>query len=173
MIGAFAIAKNATCKVKINQKCIKGSCELINGVLFERLTVLQKDSSGIPTEYIVTQRFKCYNPGVEGVQKFWPDKIFFNKINGHYKWTIDTVNIRFKTNKQGGRDIIDGAHQLKNYSNNFILGSNKYDTCPTKLAKNTWYIIKINDPRLSNIFLYIDKNNIYHTYKFDSGIYPI
>lgn len=170
MIGAFAIAKNATCKIKINQKCVKGSCELINGVLFEKLTVLQKDSIGMPSEYIVTQRFKCYNPGVEGVQKFWPDKIYFNKINGHYKWVIDTVNIHFKTNKLGEKSVV-GETPLLNY--NLIFNSIKYDTCPAKLTENTWYIVKINDARLSNIFLFIDKNSIYHVYKFDSGICPI
>jgi len=173
MIGAIAIAKNTTCKVKITDKCVKGSCELINGVFFERLTVLQKDSTGMPTEYIVTERFQCYNPGADGVQKFWPDKIYFNIINGHYKWAIDTVDIRFKTNLQGGREIVSMSKRMDNYNNYFILGSKKYDTCPTKLTKDTWYNVSINDPRLAKTFLYIDRKNKYHVYKFDSGVCPI
>jgi len=173
MIGAFVIAKNATCKVKINDKCVKGSCDLINGVFFERLTVLQKDVDGMPTEYIVTERFQCYNPGMDGVQKYWPDKIYFNKINGHYKWAIDTVDIGFKTNQKGGREIVSMGKRVDNYNNFFILGSKKYDTCPTKLAIDTWYNVSIDDPRLAKTFLYIDKKNNYHVYKFDSGVCPI
>ncbi|MBK7184016.1 MAG: hypothetical protein IPH89_14480 [Bacteroidetes bacterium] len=120
LVGAFVMAKNATCDVKINDKCVKGSCELINGVFFERLTVLQKDSTGLPTEYIVTERFSCYNPGVKGVQKYWPDKIYFKKINGHYKWKADTVDIHFKLNGNG-REIISVQKKSTNYNDHFIL----------------------------------------------------
>lgn len=173
MVGALVIAKNATCKVKINEKCVKGSCELINGVFFEKLTVLEKDSSGMPAEYIVTERFQCYNTGVDGVQKFWPDKIYFDKINGHYKWSADTIDIRFKTNEQGGRETVSVSTRVDRYNDFFVLGSKKYDTCPTKLTKDTWYNVKITDPRLKKTFLYIDKKNKYHVYKFDSGVCPI
>lgn len=172
MTGAFVIAKNATCEVKINDKSVKGSCELINGVFFERLTVLQKDSAGMPAEYIVTERFSCYNPGVDGVQKYWPDKIYFKKINGHYKWNADTVDIHFKVNGNS-REIISVQKKSDNYNEQFILNSKKYDTCPISFQKDTWYNVKISDQRLRKVYLYIDKNKNFKVYKFDSGICPI
>lgn len=172
MIGAIAIAKNATCKVKITDKCVKGSCELINGVFFERLTVLQKDSTGMPAEYIVTERFQCYNPGVDGVQKYWPDKIYFKKINGHYKWNADTVDIHFKANGNS-REIVSIQKKPDNYNEKFILNSKKYGTCPISFQKDTWYNVRITDPRLAKTFLYIDRKNKFHVYKFDSGVCPI
>lgn len=172
LVGAFVMAKNATCDVKINDKCVKGSCELINGVFFERLTVLQKDSTGLPTEYIVTERFSCYNPGVKGVQKYWPDKIYFKKINGHYKWNADTVDIHFKLNGNG-REIISVQKKSTNYNDHFILNSKKYDTCPINFQKDTWYNVKISDQRLRNVYLYVDKHKNFNVYKFNSGISPI
>lgn len=171
LIGAFAIAKNATSKVKINDSCIKG-CELINGVFFERLTVLKIDSVGMPTEYIVTERFACYNPGVTGVQKYWPDKIYFKKINGHYKWNADTVDIHFKLNGNS-REIISVQKKPDNYNEQFILNSKKYDTCPIRFQKDTWYNVKLSDQRLRKVYLYVDKNKKFNVYKFDSGICPI
>lgn len=172
VIGAFVIAKNATCKVKINDKCVKGSCELINGVFFERLTILQKDSVGMPTEYIVTERFSCYNPGVDGMQKYWPDKIYFKKNNGHYKWNADTVDIKFKL-IGNNREIISVQKKPDNYNEQFILNSKKYDTCPINFQKDTWYNVKISDQRLRKVYLYVDKNNKFNVYKFNSGICPI
>lgn len=172
IINALLIAKNATCKVKINEKCVSGSCELINGVFFERITVLQKDSIGMPTEYIVTERFECYNPGVDGVQKYWPDKIYFKKNNGHYKWKADTVDIRFRLDGRG-REIISVRKKPENYNEYFILDSIKYDTCPISFQKETWYNVKISDQRLSRVYLYVDKKNNFNVYQFDSGVSPI
>lgn len=172
MIGACIIAKNASCKVKINEKCIKGSCELINGVFFERLTVIKKDSIGIPSEYIVIERFACYNPGMDGVQKYCPDKIYFKKPNGHYKWNADTVDIHFKLNGRK-REIISVQKKPDNYNEIFILNSIKYDICPISFQKNTWYNVRIDDQRLTKVLLFIDKKKNFHVYKFDSGICPI
>lgn len=172
LIGAFIIANNATCEVKITSKCIKGSCELINGVFFERLTVLKKDSAGLPTEYIVTERFSCYDPGMAGVQKYWPDKIYFKRVNGHYKWNADTVDIHFKLYGPR-REIISIQKKPDNYNEHFILNSKKYDICPISFQKDTWYNVKISDQRLSKVYLYVDKKKNFNVYKFDSGICPI
>lgn len=169
---AVLIANHATCTVKVTAKSVHGSCELINGVFFEKLTVLQKDNSGMPAEYIVTERFKCYNPGVDGVQKYWPDKIYFQKMNGHYKWKADTVNVHFKVD---GHSRTFAADQKKpnNYTEGFILNAEKYDTCPIRFQAETWYRIQISDPRLTNVYLYIDKKNSFHVYQWDSGVSPI
>jgi hypothetical protein len=172
VIGAFFIAKNATCEVEINDKRVKSSCELINGIFFERLTVLKKDSVGMPTEYIVTERFECYNPGVDGTQKYWPDKIHFKKLNGHYKWNADTVNIHFKLNGRS-REITSVQKKPDNYNEYFIFKSKKYDTCPISFQKDTWYNVNISDLRLSKVYLYVDKKGNFKVYKFDSGICPI
>lgn len=172
MIGAIGIAKNATCKVEINDKCVKGSCELFNGVFFERLTVINKNSIGMPSEYIVTERFACYNPGVDGIQKYWPDKIYFKKINGHYKWNADTVDIHFKLNGNS-REIISAKKKPDNYNEQFIFNSKKHDTCPISFQKDTWYNVKFSDQRLRKVYLYVDKRKKFNVYKFDSGICPI
>ena len=172
IIGAFVIAKNATCEVKINDKCVKGSCELINGVFFERLTVVNMDSIGMPSEYIVTERFACYNPGMDGVQKYWPDKIYFKKPNGHYKWKADTVDIHFKLNGRK-REIISFTKKPDNYTEIFILNSKKYDICPISFQKNTWYNVRISDQRLTNVLLYINEKKYFNVYKFKSGVCPI
>jgi hypothetical protein len=172
MIGAFIIAKNATCKVKINKRCVKGTCELYNGVFFEKLTVIKKDSIGMPAEYIVTERFECYNPGVGGNQKYWPRKIFFNKANGHYKWRADTIDIHFRMN--GNQRIIVSANKKpQNYHDFHILRSNQYDICPITLQKETWYNVELTDQRLRFVFLYIDSKRNYIIYKIDSGVCPI
>lgn len=172
VIGAFMIAKNATCDVTINNNCVKGSCELINGVFFERLNVLEKDSLGMPMEYTVSERFACFNPGVDGVQEYWPNRIYFNKPNGHYKWNADTVDIHFKV-KGISREIVSSKQKPKNYNENFILNSKKYDTCPIELKKNTWYNVKISDQRLRTVYLYVNEKGKFKVYKFDSGICPI
>jgi len=173
LIGAYAIAMHATCKVKINKRCVKGSCELFNGVLFERLTVLKKDSLGMPAEYIVTERFTCYNQKTDGIQKYWPDKIFFKKPNGDYKWKADTIDIHLKL-VDGKREVISIQKKPEySYDEWFIFGSKKYDTCPIKFEKDTWYTVKITDQRLSKVYLYIDKNKKYHVYQVNSGVCPI
>jgi hypothetical protein len=172
IIGAIGIAKNATCQVEITDKCVKGSCELINGVFFERLTVIKMDSIGMPSEYIVTERFACYNPGLDGVQKYWPDKIYFKKPNGHYKWKADTIDIQFKLNERG-RELISIQKKLDNYNEKFILNSIKYDICPIGFQKNTWYNVMIYDQRLRKVYLYVDKRGNFNVTKFDSGVCPI
>ena len=170
MVGAILIAKFATCDVKINQNCLKGSCELRKGAFFEQINVLHKDSFGIPDEYIVSKRFECYNPGLNKKQKYWPSKIYFKKTNGHYKWKADTVNVHVKLI---GPQKIFTQKVENNYYANFIANSKNFDMCPINFQNNTWYTIDIIDPRVGNIFLYVDKKNKFHIYKFDSGICPI
>lgn len=166
------MAKNATCDVEINGKCVKGSCELYNGVFFERLTILEKDSIGMPAEYSVTERFACYNPGVDGVQKYWPDKIYFDKPNGHYKWNADTVDIQFKVVDQH-REMISSRKKPDNYNEQFILNSKKYDTCPIAFEKDTWYHVKFTDQRLRRVYLFVTKRGKFIVHQVDSGISPI
>ncbi len=170
--GVIIIALNANCTVKINSRCIKGSCEFINGVQFERLTVIDTNSHGMPSEYIVTERFECYNPGVDGVQKYWPNKIYFNKPNGHYKWQSDTVHIRYKLNGQR-REIVSIEEKLTHSEKIHGMNSPKYDTCPIGFHKNTWYNVNIYDQRVAKILLYIDENKRFNVYKFNSGLSPL
>lgn len=172
LIGAVMMASHANCDVKINKNCVNGSCELINGVFFERLTVLKEDSTGLPLEYNVTERFDCYNPGIEGVQTFWPKKIYFNKKNGHYVWSADTVSVQYKVVGQS-RELVSATSKPSNYNEHFILSSKKYETCPIILHKDTWYNVKISDSRLRRVYLHIDKKGNYKVYKTNSGLSPI
>ncbi|MCF8298698.1 MAG: hypothetical protein K9J13_14210 [Saprospiraceae bacterium] len=175
-IGVYIIAKSATCEIKVNENVIKGSCELINGVFIEKLDVIEKDTNGIPLKYYVTQRFECYNPGVDGVQKYWPDKIYFNKKNGHYKWGADTVKILFHRHGRNRdvviQDSISGGIKTRMYGY-FISGSNKYEICPIKFRKDCWYYLTTYDPRISSIYIYVDNKMKFRVYKFDSGVCPI
>lgn len=172
IIGAFMIMKNATCEVKINDKCVKGSCELINGVFFERLTVLNADANGMPSEFIVTERFTCYNAGSDGVQEYWPSEIYFHKPNGHYKWRADTVDIHFKMNGRS-REIVSFNKKPEDYNERFISGSKNFDTCPIAFQNSTWYNVRISDQRLSKVLMYVDEKMKIRVYKYDSGISPI
>jgi len=168
MIGAAAIAMNASCKVKIDKHCVKGSCELINGVFFEKLKVLKKDSTGLPSDYVVTQRFECYNAGSSNE----PGKIWFYKPNEHYKWRIDTVNVHYL---QQRRMRVMAADQSRpaHYDEHFILNSSNYDTCPAHFENDTWYCLKISDQRLSRVFVYVNKRGHFKVHQENSGVSPI
>ena len=174
IVGAFLIAKNAIYKISINEKRVKGS-DLTNGILFEELVIFHKDSSGIPIEYLITERFECYNPGFNGVQKYWPDKIYFNKKNGHYLWGLDTVNFHIK--KNGRQRVVVYDSILEKTKNKFYyptaISKKKYATCPIKFKKDTWYFVNIYDRRILEIYLYVDQKMNFHIYKYDSGVCPI
>lgn len=172
LVGAVMMARHATCDVKINKNGVNGSCELINGVFFEKLTVSKYDSTGLPLEYTVTERFDCYNPGIEGVQTFWPKKIYFYKKNGHYLWSADTVSVQYKVDGQSW-ELVSATSKPRNYNEHFIFSSTKYETCPIRLQKDTWYYVKISDPRLRRVYLHIDKKGNYKVYKTNSGVSPI
>lgn len=172
LIGAVMMASHATCDVKINKNCVNGSCDLINGVFFEKLTVSKYDSTGLPLEYTVTERLDCYNPGIEGVQTFWPKKIYFYKKNGHYLWSADTVSVQYKVVGQS-RELITATSKPRNYNEHFILSSEKFETCPIRFQKDTWYNVKISDQRLRRVYLHIDKKGNYKVYKTNSGVSPI
>jgi len=172
-IGAAAIALNAKCKVKINARCVKGACELYNGLLFERLTVLQKDSLGLPRDYIVHERFSCLNPGVDGAQTYWPRKIYFHKPNGHYIWRTDTLNLSFKQNGPV-RELASGQKSPPYYFENMIvIAPTRYTTCPMAFQKDCWYRVHISDQRLRTVFLYIDRHGRRHIHQTNSGLCPI
>jgi len=171
-IGAAGMVLHANCNVRINNRCVKGSCELINGVFFERLTLMAKDSAGMPLEYVVTERFAGYNPGAAGAQKFWPDKLYFDKPNGNYKWNADTVDIHFKVTGYT-REIISVQKKPANYNDQFILNSRNYETCPIDFHKDTWYLVRISDRRIRRIYLYVDQKKKFHVYQTQSGISPI
>lgn len=173
--AAYAIARSATCRININEKYAKSSCQLGNGIYFEKLNVVKSDSTGIPIEYFVTSRFVLSNPGVDDVQKYWPDKIYFNKPNGHYRWSIeDTVDIRFaRTGKERQRVSIDGSKNIEDSYAYFVFSDKTFNTCPVKFSKNSWYYVEVYDPRVSSIYLHVDGKMNFTVHRFDSGVSPI
>lgn len=189
LIGAIIIATSYNAKITINERYVKSSHGLTNGVLFEKLAVVTLDDKGIPENYIVTQRFKCYNPGVEGVQKYWPDKLYFNKINGHYKWRTDTAGFYY-TKKGNYRerivaDSINYTFDFKGLDDTiskkvkgdlneiFIFDSKVYDTCPVDFKTETWYFINFYDPVLASVYLFVDTNKKFTIYTYGTGVSPI
>ncbi|MBS1636891.1 MAG: hypothetical protein JST26_13320 [Bacteroidetes bacterium] len=168
----MVLSLNQSCRIKINALCIKGSCELTNGVLFEQLIILTKDSAGLPSEYTVTARFACYNPGTENATMYRPDKIYFRQPNGPFKWSADTVNISYKSAGRN-RQIVSIQQKPEHYDEMFILNNRQYDICPHNFQKDTWYYVKIHDQRVAKTFLYIDRNKRFHVYKVNIAICPV
>ncbi len=185
LIGAMIIMSAYNTKLKINDRYVQSSNGMTNGIQFEKLTVLNLDEDGLPSEYIVTQRFECYNPGVEGVQEYWPDKIYFDKANGHYKWGADTVAIHYIQNGINREVIVDStentndlndttAESMDDFYSAIIIDSyTDYETCPVEFESNTWYYLNFYDPALATVFLYVESKNKFHLNKFGSGVSPI
>lgn len=185
LIGAIIIMSSYNVKLKINDRYVQSSNGMTNGIQFEKLTVIKLDEDGLPAEYIVTQRFECYNPGVEGVQEYWPDKIYFDKANGHYKWSADTVAIHFLQVGNNREVIVDSiennndlndtpAESIDDFFSAIIIDSyTDYETCPVEFESNTWYYLNFYDPALATVFLYVESEKKLHLYKFDSGVSPI
>lgn len=189
IIGPILIGTSYNAKLTINNRFVKSSHGLINGIRFEKLTVIDQDENGIPTDYIVTQRFECVNTVGEGVQDYWPNKLYFNKVNGDYKWKADTVSFHFKKKGHYRERIFDNnadstflfqglndtvSRKIKGDLNEiFILNSIAFETCPVNFASQTWYYLNLYDPVIASVFLYFDSKNKYHVYKFGSGVSPI
>jgi hypothetical protein len=167
------------CNINMTKNYIKSSCGLINGVVFRELTVYEFDSTNLPSHYKVVFSTNCYNPGTNPVQKFWPDKIYFNKPNGHYLWRIDSiVNGTYKrtgpyTNRTDGSDIpiIDtaGPEWSQAFIDSIIKAPgtpdpNSKSICPTKFKPATWYFVGFSDQRYE-AFLYVDKKMNYNLHK--------
>lgn len=189
MLWAGLILSSYKAKLTINDNFIESSHGLINGVQFEKLTVLNKDEKGIPTDFIVTQRFACYNSGAEGTQKHSPKKLYFDKVNGYYKWVVDTVNFHYKR-KGNYREIIGSdtientvkhygfgdtmARKINWYSKEkYILKTTSFATCPVDFECKSWYYVNFHDPALASVYLYVESKSQFYLYKFGSGVSPI
>src|SRR5262245_18237702 len=96
-VESCRLVPSLACDLKMNDEYIESSCGLTNGVRFEELKVIAFDSSHFPSQYKVVASFDCFNPGLDTVQTFWPDRLYFRKPNGHYRWRIDsTVNASYQ-----------------------------------------------------------------------------
>lgn len=139
----------------MNSRCVKGSCELINGVFFEKLSVLKKDSDSLPDDYIVTRRFECYSAGSNND----PRRLWFYKKNEQYKWKMDSLSMHSTSQDRSAP--------------RYISSSTSYDTCPVHFEKNTWYTVRISDQRLRYVYLYVNKRGKFKIYQINSGVSPI
>lgn len=169
----------------MTQEYIESTCGLTNGVRFEQLEVKSFDSSNFPIVYNVVKSFECYNPGVEGAQKFWPDKIYFDKPNGHYLWSVDTSSngIYIKNGPWRNRlqnevydidSIIvakksDSPGVIVNYEQvisrtSIKPGPNPQSICPIKFKSKTWYFLNFYDQRYQ-AYLYIDDKMNFNIHK--------
>lgn len=165
------------CEISITEDYIESSCGLINGVQFEQLEVEQLDSNNLPNRYKVLVTFQCFNPGVEGVQKYWPDRLYFDKPNGHYLWQVDSMKngtyvrddiYRIRTDKEDTttvRVITDSAERQR-FLDSFnksprIINRNSTAICPVKFKENTWYFVNFANQR-NEAYLYIDKQMKYN-----------
>lgn len=163
----------------MNKNFIESSCGLTNGVVFRELIVYEFDSSKLPSFYKVIFSTNCYNPGTVSPQKFWPDKIFFNKPNGHYLWRVDSLDKGIYRRQGPYRERIDksdnpiidttGPEWSQEFTDSIIKAPRTPDSmsnpiCPTKFKLNTWYYVGFSDQRYE-AFLYVDKNMKYNLHK--------
>jgi hypothetical protein len=167
----------------MNPEYIESSCGLINGVKFEELTIIEFDSSNFPSQYKVVSSFGCYNPGLDTVQTFWPDRLYFNKPNGHYLWRIDsTANGTYQvvglyrkrtdveeedpkiieiTDSMQKQKFIDSISNMPKRTD-----VNSSPICPTKFKGDTWYFVNFNDQQYV-AYLYVDKKMAYNLHKIN------
>src|SRR5215813_167613 len=80
-LSSCGLIPSLSCEIDMNKDYIESSCGLTNGVSFSELIVFKFDSTNLPSHYKVVVSTECYNPGTESVQKFWPDRLYFNKAN--------------------------------------------------------------------------------------------
>lgn len=179
-IAGMLIASSYNAKLTINERFVESSHGLTNGIYFEKLIVLEKDENGIPKDYVVTQRFRCFNPGVDGVQEYWPKKLYFDQANGHYLWEADTAALHFIQNGRNRATIpnITNNDSISNgaldfFSEEYIDSYDTFEICPVKLQVGSWYYIDFYDPVLSAVFLFIESKNEFRLYKVGSGVSPI
>jgi len=175
------------CNMQIDIESISNSCNLENGVFFEKLTVIKLDTTGLPLEFKVGQRFECLNPGVEGVQTYWPNEIFFKKQNEHYRWRSDTVDLHFvmdgkvkilaeNANKRDENDSL----KVKEFDFNsdagfgYAIPKRASDIiCPVEFKPSTWYFLYFFKQRYLGAFLYVDENMKFNLHVLMSDVSPI
>jgi hypothetical protein len=146
------------CRIKINKRFVKNSCGLTNGICFEKLLVLKKDTNGIPIEYYITERFDCLSG-----QGIWTNKIHFNTVNRHYTWRTDTANhnIHIKIGEYGERQLFDTLGN-KNIINHYFRGMDS-ETCPFSFIKNSWYYF-FSKQKNSSRYLFVDDKEHFYLY---------
>jgi hypothetical protein len=163
-----------SCDWEINNEYISSDCGLTNGVMFERLSVLEYDSTGIPSKFTVNQRFECFNPGIDEINNYIPHKIMFDEPNGHYLWSADTVENYYVMNGKN-RVLVDSlGNKIASRSKDLtVLSRETFDRCPVKFESSTWYFLKFFQQRYSGSFLYVDGNNEFKLYLLMSGESPV
>ncbi len=189
LIYLHQMMKGMNCKLEINEKFISNSCGLINGVRIEKLDSVYLGDNGTPVDFRVKLRTECYNPGMEGKQTYWPDKIEFKKINGHYRWQIDTVDLHYLIT--GGYrhsvwdDSLDHTFKIKMLNDTvprivhadmdavFMNGPSGYEICPIDFEKDTWYFLNFFDQHFATVLLYVNADMKFKLYTTSTGLSPI
>ena len=157
-----AIPIDSPCKISINQHRIKSSCGLINGIQFEKLEVIRLNSDGFPNEYTILERFDLYNAETPEIQTYWPDKVYFTKTNGHYRWKTDSVNLHVIVGEDGERLLLDSIQ--KTNLNDQHISEKSSELCPVKFTPKTWYFCFSSLTRSSSRYIYVDAKMKFHVY---------
>ena len=165
-LSSCSLMPKMGCEFRMTKKYIESDCGLVNGVRFEELEVHSYfDSSDFPASYTVKVSFECYRPGSDSVEQFWPERIYFNKPNGHYLWTVDS-----STN--GRYNVIGIYRDLDTTAANPIMNSGRKfsgpqsSIFPGKFKSDTWYYVNFYDQRYKG-YVYIDKEMNFIIHKID------
>lgn len=153
-------------KIEITTKYIATNRDFINGLTIERIRVDSVGQNGTPIKYTVYYWTSCHIDHPEGRPPEPPDEIFFDK-KGEYWWTEENVDLQYIHNGLR-RESLDNKNRTQT-----SMGDKKFSTCPMQFQKEQWYFIRTNDPAVTGIFFFIDKDGEEHQYCLASGVSPI
>ena len=157
---SLIIAKSANPKISINERYIKSSNKLGNGIEIETIKVLSSDTNGIPLKYKTIGIIECFNPGSGENKDYWPGKLYFNKPNKHYLWSYDSVSFVYETIGKNRKLIQEESEK------SIVRLSDKSNVLPYRFSSNSWYVVNTFDPTIERIFLYVDNKMKFEVTKF-------
>ena len=153
-------------KINITKTEISSSEVFVNPITIEKLKVDSIGQDQRPVKYTIKYLTTC---GIK--QKSGKPPIPLNKIkldeSGRYGWTEEIVNIPV-IHADGYSQRIDSAQRMI-----WSMGKQKFDICPLRFEKDTWYFINILDPQIIGVYVYIDDTGMIHQYTTYSGVSPI
>src|SRR5262249_50402430 len=136
--------------------------------------------------YLVTERFLCYNSGLDTPHTELSTKLFLTKQNGSYRWATDTLKghyiqgVRYRDLVSDTamyvkfKDINDTAwKKISVRDNHLMYPKQRLLICPKGFESNQWYYVSFFDQRYSAGYIFVDENHKFHITMISSGVSPI